>query len=98
MTLTRLVNFINGQFHSIHKQTEMGDTKTILLEKQMMELSRVISEKTSGKLETNAQPVDMGEIKNWEGFLPSRELISVAKSEVGNPSANLRAILGGIKI
>ena len=31
-TLTRMANFINGEFHSIRRKNEEGDTKTVLLE------------------------------------------------------------------
>ena len=62
VTLTQMMNFINGGPRSMRNQSESGNTETILLGKQMAELSRVINEQTSDKLETKAQTLDMGEM------------------------------------
>ena len=59
VTLGKLVNFINEQLLCIHKRNEDGETRTIHLEKQKAELSRVIIEQASGKFETNVQASDM---------------------------------------
>ena len=53
---------------SVYIQNDCGDKQTILLDGEIMELRNVISEKTSGKLDTNVQAVDMGASKNWGRF------------------------------
>ena len=79
------MNFINGEFRSIRKQNGVGNTETIILEKQMAGLSRVINEQESGRLETNVQTMEMGEIKIEMGD-DSMNSRSMGKSEVGNPT------------
>ena len=54
-------------------------------------MSRAINDQTSGKLEKNAQAMGMGEIIIGSG-VDSRNMMSMAKSEVGNPAAHLRKI------
>ena len=54
----------------------------------MMEMSKAISEKTSGRLETNVQTVYMGGVKIGHG-VDSRNLRPSEKTEVGIPTTKL---------
>ena len=83
IALNRRANFINGHIQSIHKQDEADKKKTILLDKQMMDPSRVINEQASGKFEAEAQAMDMGEMKIENG-VNTRNLRSVE-----NPKAEI---------
>ena len=62
----------------------------------MAELSRVINEKTIGKLETKGQTMEMGEMEIENG-VDTRNSRSVAKSEGGNHATNLETIQGQSK-
>ena len=62
----------------------------------MARVSRVIHEQERGKLETNVQTVEMGEMEIEKGA-DSRNSRSMAESEVGNPATNLGEIPGGNK-
>ena len=84
VTLTETMNFVNEQPQSIRRKNEAGDTKTILLVKQMESMRRVINEKTSGTSET----IGMCEVEIGK-CVDSRNLRSAAKSEGGNHAANL---------
>ena len=63
----------------------------------MAGLSRVINEQAIGKLETNVQAMYMGEMVIEKG-VDSMNSRSAEKSEVGNPTTNLRGKPGEIKV
>ena len=63
VTLTRIMEIINDQFQSLRAQNESGKSKGNCPEKQMAELSKFISEKTSGKLETKGKTMGMSEMR-----------------------------------
>ena len=87
VTADQLMGVANGIFKNIHDQGEVGNKKTHLLEQQRGELSKVISEEAIGKFETNVQTRDMSECRIEKG-VDSRNMRSVGKSDVGNPTTN----------
>ena len=81
VTMSQLMGFTCDQFKRIHGKGEVGDKESNLLEQKLVELSKVISAKTVGEVETNAQTIDMGGSKMEKG-VDSRNLRPSGKSEV----------------
>ena len=81
---------MDKQRRKLSEQTEAGETRGKSLEKQVGELSKVISDRTSGAMETKGQTMEMGVPEIGIGAY-SRNSREVPKSENGTMCKNTKA-------
>ena len=79
---------VSGQFKKMREQGEADETKRLFLENQLGELSKVITERTIGEMETNGRTMEIG-VTKIGGCGDSGNLRDVQKSASGNRRPNL---------
>ena len=64
VTLAQLMNFTNGQFNNSQEEREVGNRQTNLLEQKIMDMRKVMSEKTIESSELKSKPRDWAKVKS----------------------------------
>ena len=82
-----VMGFTHEQFQNLHERYEVGNKKTNPLEQKIMDLGKVMGEKTIGSFETKENTAVMSDGKIENG-VESRNSTSAWRSEVGNSTAN----------